>query len=207
MLRGLERLEVDLKILAEDALHDIGFVFAQEPIVDEDAGELVPNRLVQQSRCDRRIDAATQAEYDLFVAHLLPHPLAGFVDEGSHRPIHRALADAEEKILNDLFSPRRVRDLRGKLQREELAFVVFDRGKGGILRVCDGVESLRERSQFVAVAAPDVHLFAEPVEEASAPIDVQTSGPILAPGTKLDLAAKMAGHQLHAIADAEDGDA
>jgi hypothetical protein len=50
--RGIDIFEFDLKILAEDALHDLGFVFAQEPIVDEDAGELIPNRLVQKSRCD-----------------------------------------------------------------------------------------------------------------------------------------------------------
>ena len=104
--------------------------------------------------------------------------------------------------------PRGVCETSGmELQREELAFAVFDRGKGGILRVRDSVESLRERGQFVAVAVPDIHLFAETIEEASAPIDVQKSGPILAPGTELDLAAKMAGHQLHAVADAEDGDA
>ena len=52
-----------------------------------------------------------------------------------------------------------------KLQPEELALAVFDRGKGGILRVRDGVESIRERGQLVAVAVPDIHLFAEPVEE------------------------------------------
>jgi prepilin-type N-terminal cleavage/methylation domain-containing protein len=148
-----------------------------------------------------------QKVYGGWFAHLLPHALAGLIDEGTHRPIHRAVADAEEEILNDLLPAGRMRNLGMKSQREELALAVFDRGKGGILRVRDGVESFRERGQFVAVAVPDVHLFAETIEEASAPIDVQKPGPILAPGTELDLAAKMAGHQLHAVADTEDGDA
>jgi hypothetical protein len=69
------------------------------------------------------------------------------------------------------------------------------------------VESIRERRQFVAVAVPDIHLFAETIEEASAPIDVQKSGPYSRRPLNSTSPPRMAGHQLHAVADTEDGDA
>ena len=120
-LRGIDVFESDLEIFAENALHDLGFVFAQEPVVDEDAGELVADRLVQERRGDRRIDPAAQAEHDFLVAHLPPHARAGLVDERAHRPIHRAVADAEDEILDDLLAARRVRHFGMKLQRVDLS--------------------------------------------------------------------------------------
>ena len=49
-----------MKIFAEDALNDLGLVRAQQSVVDEDAGELVANRLVQKRSYDRGIDPAAQ---------------------------------------------------------------------------------------------------------------------------------------------------
>ena len=94
-----------------------------------------------------------------------------------------------------------------KLQRVELAFGVFDRGEGGIFGMRDGAEAFGERGQLVAVAVPDVDLLAEPVEERGALVDVQKSGAVFAAGAELDLAAEMPRHQLHPVADAENGHA
>ena len=71
MLGGVDILEFDLEILAEDALHDLRFVFAQQPVVNENTGELVADCLVQKRCRDRGIDAAAQTKHDLFVADLL----------------------------------------------------------------------------------------------------------------------------------------
>ena len=70
-LRGVDVLELDVKILAEDALHHLFFARAEETVVDEDAGELIADRLVQKRGDDRGIDAAAQAEH-----HLLRRPPA-----------------------------------------------------------------------------------------------------------------------------------
>ena len=71
----------------------------------------------------------------------------------------------------------------------------------------DGVKAFRKPGQLVAVAVPDVHLLAQPVEKRGAPVDVQQPRAVFAPGAELDLAAEVAGHQLHPIANPEDGDA
>ncbi len=163
--RRIDVFEFDLKILDEDSLHRLGLVFAQQSVVNEDAGELIANRLVQKRRRHRRIDAAAQPEHDFLVAHLLADALTGFVNERAHRPIHRAMADAEEEILDDLVAARGVRHFGMKLKRVELLRGVFDRREHGILRVRDDAEAVRESSELVAMAVPDVHLLAEPVEK------------------------------------------
>src|ERR1700712_1359488 len=114
------------------------------------------------------------------------------------------MADPEEEVLDDLLAPRRVRDLGMKLQRVELPLRVGDRGEGGILRVRDRVEALRERGEFVAVAVPDIDLFAEAREEQTAFVEMQQTGAVLAARAVFHFAAEMAGHQLHAVADSED---
>ena len=42
-------MEFDFKIPSEDLLYDIGFLGAQHAVVDEDAGELLADGLVNQS--------------------------------------------------------------------------------------------------------------------------------------------------------------
>ena len=56
----------------------------------------------------------------------------------------------------------------------------------------DGVETFRRRGQFVAVAVPDIHLFAEAVEQrAAVVVEVEHAGAIFAPRTEFDFAAEM----------------
>jgi hypothetical protein len=51
--------------------HHRAFVQAQQAVVDEDAGQLVADGAVDQRRGHAGVDAARQAQDDLFVAHLL----------------------------------------------------------------------------------------------------------------------------------------
>ena len=104
-----------MKIFAEDALHDFRFVFAKQSVVYKDAGELIADRFMQKRRRDGRIDPAAQTEHHFFIADLPSHALARFLDERAHRPIHRAMADVIDKILEDHFAARRVGNLRMKL--------------------------------------------------------------------------------------------
>ena len=56
---------------------------------------------------------------------------------------------------------------------------------------------------LVAVAAPDVDLFADPIEELRAIRDVQHARAVFAPGAELHLAAQMVRHQLHPVANSQ----
>ena len=58
---GLHVHEVDVELAAEGLLDLLGFVEAQQPGVDEHAGELVADGLVHERRGDRGVDAAGEA--------------------------------------------------------------------------------------------------------------------------------------------------
>ena len=63
------------------------------------------------------------------IADLLANARASLLDERAHRPIHRAMADVIDEVLQNLFAARRVRDFGMKLQAVKFALRIFDRGK------------------------------------------------------------------------------
>src|SRR6185437_7637716 len=63
-------------VVAEEEPHDLfGLALPQEAGVDEDAGHLVADRLVQEGGGDRRIDAAREAAHYTAGPHLLADAL------------------------------------------------------------------------------------------------------------------------------------
>ena len=52
-IRRVHVLESNMKVLLENALDHFFFARAEQPVVNEDAGELVSDRFVQQRRHDR----------------------------------------------------------------------------------------------------------------------------------------------------------
>src|SRR5438874_7858413 len=96
---GVSVFESHVKIFLEDPLHDFFFTSAEQSVIDEDAGQLIANRFVQQGRDHRGIDSAAEAKYHLIVADLSPDTFTGVLDEGAHRPIHRATANVIDEIL------------------------------------------------------------------------------------------------------------
>ena len=81
---ALLRLDVDerhVEVAAEGLDDLLGLVLAQQAVVDEDAGELVADRLVHEQRGDRRVDAARERAEDA---------LASRPARGSARPAPRS---------------------------------------------------------------------------------------------------------------------
>ena len=58
LLRGVDMDERDVEMAAEEADHLLRLALAHEAVIDEDAGQLVADRLVDQHRRHRQIDAA-----------------------------------------------------------------------------------------------------------------------------------------------------
>src|SRR5437868_3265975 len=72
-------------------------------------------------------------------------------------------------------------------------------------RVCDGTESRWQPRDHIAVRHPHVELARKLVEETGGVVDGHRSASILARPGRCDLTAKIVREQLHAVADAEDG--
>src|SRR3546814_8315401 len=68
---GVHMDERDVVMVAEEADDLLGLAEAHQAVIDEDAGELIADRLVDQHRRDGAVDAAGKAANHLPLAHLL----------------------------------------------------------------------------------------------------------------------------------------
>ena len=90
--------ERDVVVAAEEVDDLLGLALAQQAVVDEDAGELVADRLVDQHRGDRRIDAAGEAADHPALADLRADALDRLVAEGGHRPVAGEAGDVVDEV-------------------------------------------------------------------------------------------------------------
>src|SRR5262249_19715918 len=149
-----------MEIFAENTLHDLFFACAQQTVIDENAGKLVADSLVQERGRHRGIDATAQSKHNLIFADLLTDTRASFFNERPHRPVHRAVANVVDKILQDLFASRCVRDFGMKLQPIKLALRMLDGGEIATVRCSYNAKTFRQRRYFVAMTIPNVKLIA-----------------------------------------------
>ena len=154
--RGVLVLQLDLEIARENVLHDFSLARPQHAVVDENAGELIADGLVQQRRRHAGIHAAAQAEDDVFLADLRADFLDGLLDVIAHRPAFAAAADAVDEIGDDFPAARRVDDFGMKLQAEKFLLAVFNRGELGVFRDGDGLETIGNFRELVAMGIPDL---------------------------------------------------
>ena len=90
-------------------------------MVDEDAGELIADRLVDQRRGDRRIDTAGEPEKHGVASHLCADRGDGFAFVIAHVPVFAAAADLVREAREDRRALFRVRDLGMELDGIEAA--------------------------------------------------------------------------------------
>ena len=80
--------------------HLLALARAHQAVVDEDAGELVADRLVDQHRRDRRIDAAGEAADHPALADPGADRLARLGAERGHRPVALQARDLVDEIAD-----------------------------------------------------------------------------------------------------------
>ena len=162
--------ERDVEVALERLDHLRGLVLAQQAVVDEDAGQLVADRLVHEQRRDRRVDAAGERAEDALAADLRADPLDLLLDHGRGRPGRPRAGDAVEEVLQHLLAVRRVHDLRVELDAVEL------RGPAPRSRRSESTRSravtvgaLGRRGHRVAVAHPAGLLLGQAADPSAPP--------------------------------------
>ena len=90
-------------------------------MIDEDAGELLADRFVDQHGGDRRVDAAGQAADHAALADLLADFLDRLVLEGAHGPVAGEARDLAHEIADQRRAVRRVHDFEMELRGVEFA--------------------------------------------------------------------------------------
>ena len=128
---GVNGVDVEAKLAAQVLLHFLKFVFAQDSVVDEDAGELVADGAMDEDGSDGGIDAAGESADHAAVADLFADGFDGFVDEALRRPVGSESADVEDEVAQDDRSLPRMVDFGMELHGVELARRIFE---GGLAR-------------------------------------------------------------------------
>ena len=147
--------ERDVVVVAEQRDDLLGLGCAQQAVVDEDAGELVADGLVDQHRGHGGIDAAGQAADHPAGADLGADARDGLLAEGLHGPVAPAAGDVAHEVADQLRALRRVHHLRMELHGVELPLLVRHRREGRVLGHRKHLEALRQLGDPVAVAHPD----------------------------------------------------
>jgi hypothetical protein len=127
----------------------------QKAVVDEDTGQLVTNRLVDQDGGHGRIHAPRQRADHLRVADLLPDLANRLLAVGAHRPVALEPRQPHE-IRVKLRALGGVVDFGVKLDGVEMALGVGGDGEGGVGRSAIDVETRCDLRHMVAVRHPDL---------------------------------------------------
>ena len=206
-LAGVDVDERHVEVVAERLDDLLGLVLPQEAVVDEHARELVAHRLVDEKGRDGRVDATREAADHALGAHLRPDALDLLLDHGCGGPGRGHPGDVVEEALEDPLALGRVHDLGVELDAVEPLLGVLERRDRRRLRRGGDARPGRRGGHGVAVAHPDDLLGREIVEERPRAVQLDVRLPVLGDVVRLDGAAELAGHELHAVADAERRDA
>jgi len=123
-------------------------------MVNEDAGELIPDGAVSQRRGCGGVDPAGERADGTARAHGVADRRHLRLDERRHRPLRPASAHIVEKVLEHLGAPRSVGDLGMELHPKLLKPAVGHGRDGIVVGAGQDGEPLRRRHDGVAVAHP-----------------------------------------------------
>ena len=180
------------------------FAEAQEAVVDENAGQLIANGFVYEDRCDRGIDAAGEGADDIVISDFFTDIFDSDVDVVAHGPAAFTFADVEEEVLQHGCAFRGVDDLRMELDSVEAAGFICHRSSRGEVGVTGESEAGRHLCDGIAMAHPYRCLFGDALEECGAAVSVEIGVTVFMFFRFRNFAAQGLGHELHAVADAED---
>lgn len=210
LFAGIDGDDVGVELAREHVDDHFAFVLAQQAVIDEDAGELIADGAVDERGSDRGIHATREAKDDFFIADLSTDFFDGFGNVVGHDPVGGRAADVTHKALQDLVSKGGVRDFGVELHAVEATLFV---GKGGNRATGGGGHALEAGWQFgdfVAVAHPDLQLavgIAQALQQVVVAMQLDLRVAEFALLATFDFAAELLCHGLHAIADAQHGDA
>ncbi len=210
---GIDDAEVDLEMVAESGLDQVALAGAEQAGIDKDAVQLRADGLVQKRGDDGGIHTAGEAADHMATADLIANAGADGIGKVGHLPIAGALAGVKEEVADEVAAVGGVGDFGVELHTDEGALAgagadcgVRAGGGGG-----DDFEiGFVQFRHLIAVTHPDGGVTGHTVEEAAAGGaaggDIDLSAAELAMTAATDGGPEHLTGQLHAVADAQDGD-
>ena len=196
-----------MEVVAERLDDLLRLVLAQQPVVDEDARQLVADRLVHEQRRDGGVDAAGERAQHALAPDLRADALDLLLDHRGGRPRGRRVGDLVEEVLQHAHPVRRVHDLGMELHAVQRRARAPRRR-----RSASTAEPATTRAPSGAATTEsrcDIHTVCSlgRVLQQRRLLDAQLGLAELRDAGAVDAAAEVERHQLHAVADAERRDA
>jgi hypothetical protein len=171
-------------------------------LVDEHAGELVANGLVQQESQGGTIHPAGESQQHLLVAHLGANLSDGLLQKSLRGPGGLAAADVIDKIAHQESAALGVGHLGVKLHSVQTTDGIGNGSKGSVVRGGQGVKAWRQFSDHIPMAHPHSAVFWQVGEQVSGIQNMEGGPAILAFAGGLYPASQLLHHELHAVAHA-----
>src|SRR5690606_7328358 len=145
-LRRVNDTQIDLEVPRVERLDLFAFAGAEQAVVNEDAGELLADGLVDERGGHGGIDSAGKAEEHAgFFAHGLADVGDRVSDEVLGRPVLSGAADALQEVANDIDAALAVKHLGMKLDAVEVALAILDDREGRVVGGADRGEARGQR--------------------------------------------------------------
>ena len=190
----------------EDAVeglhHLLRLALPEQPVVDEDAGQLIADRAMHEQRRDGRVDAARERAQHPGRADLCADALDLLGDHRGGRPDRGDARDLVQEVLQHLLAVRRVHDLGVELHAVEAAPVILERRDRRARRLADDAGAGRGLDDRVAVGHPHRLLGRQVVEEPALG-RVELGAAELGDVGAVDTPAELERQQLRAVTDPE----
>ena len=200
--------------LFERRLEKLRLVLAHHPVVHVDAGQPVADGAVDEGRGHGRIHSSGEGAQHLAVRPGLaavlvdaaPDLLDGRSYEVGRGPRRPGAGYLQHEVAQDLAALGRMDDLGMELDAVEPAVRVRGRGVRGRVGSGGGAEAVRQPGDRIAVAHPNRLLRLETGKEAVGLRDRDDGRPEFPAFERHHLAAQSLGHEVHAVADAQERD-
>ena len=189
--------------------HLLRLVQPQQPVVHEDALQVIADGAMDDRRRDGGVHAARQPADDAALPHLRLDARRGLVDERRDGPVAGAPAYVEREVAKQVGATVGVGDFRMEEHGVIAAIGRFHDGHWCVGAGGGHGEARRRRGHEVAVTGPDLEFVGNALEQprrhGRRPANHGVAE--LAMRGTAERAAEHVGHQLHAVADAEHRDA
>ncbi len=203
-----DKVQVVRAFRAEHGLDLVALILSEETVINEDARQLLADRLREQDRRHGGVDAARKRTERLARADLLAQGFDRRLDKGRHLPIALAQRDAAHKVFKNLRAVFRVHDFGMELHGIELSCRIFHSRDGAVCRLCRHAKAFGRFGDVVGVAHPTDALLRYISEEHGRPVrNLKLRPAVLADRRRFNLAAKFVCHELRTVAYTEDGHA
>lgn len=202
-----DKVQIVRAVRAEHGFDLVSLVLSEEAVIDEDARQLLADRLREQDRRHGGVDAARKRTERLARSDLLAQSFNRRLDEGRHLPIALAQRDAAHKVFKDLRAVFRVHDLGMELHGIELSCRIFHRRDGAVRCLCRHAKAFGRFGDVVGVTHPTDAFLRYISEDHGRPVrNLKLRPAVLADRRRFNLAAEFVCHELRTVAYTEDGD-